>query len=59
MKTKQHFTKKPMGQQWNQRRNQKIPWGKKNETTTLQNLWDAAKAVVREEFIVIQVYLKK
>ena len=32
---------------------------KKKETITLQNLWDAAKAVVREEFIVIQVYLKK
>ena len=29
-----------------------------NENTT-QNLWDAAKAVLREEFIAIQSYLKK
>ena len=28
MKTKQHATKKPMGQQWNQRGNLKIPWDK-------------------------------
>ena len=26
---------------------------------TTQNLWDAAKAVLREEFIAIQSYLKK
>ena len=30
-----------------------------NETTTLQNLWDAAKAVPRGKFIAIQAYLKK
>ena len=29
-----------------------------NENTT-QNLWDAAKAVLREKFIAIQSYLKK
>ena len=28
METKQHATKTPMGQQWNQRRNLKIPWDK-------------------------------
>ena len=30
-----------------------------NENTTTQNLWDVAKAVLREKFIEIQSYLKK
>ena len=30
-----------------------------NENTATQHLWDAAKAVLREEFIAIQSYLKK
>ena len=30
-----------------------------NEYTTTQNLWDAAKAVLRGKFIAIQFYLKK
>ena len=30
-----------------------------NENTTTQNLWDAAKAVLRRTFIAIQCYLKK
>ena len=30
-----------------------------NENTTLQNLWYAAKAVLRGKFIAIQAYLKK
>ena len=30
-----------------------------NENTTTQNLWDAAKAVLRGQFIAIQSYLKK
>ena len=30
-----------------------------NEDTTTQNLWDAAKAVLRGKFIAIQSYLKK
>ena len=30
-----------------------------NENTMTQNLWDAAKAVLREKFIVTQAYLKK
>ena len=30
-----------------------------NENTMVQNLWDAAKAVLREKFITIQSYLKK
>ena len=30
-----------------------------NENVTIQNLWDAAKAVLRGKFIAIQSYLKK
>ena len=30
-----------------------------NENTTIQNLWDSAKAVLRGKFIAIQSYLKK
>jgi len=30
-----------------------------NENTRTQNLWDAAKAVLRGKFIAIQSYLKK
>ena len=30
-----------------------------NENTTLQNRWDAAKAVLRGKFIVLQTLLKK
>ena len=30
-----------------------------NELTTIQILWDTAKAVLREKFIVIQAYLKR
>ena len=30
-----------------------------NENTTIQNLWNAAKVVLRGKFIAIQSYLKK
>ena len=30
-----------------------------NEFTTIQNLWDTAKAVLRGKFIAIQAYLKR
>ena len=30
-----------------------------DKDTTLQNLWDAAKAVLRGKFIAIQAYLRK
>ena len=30
-----------------------------NELTTIQNLWDTRKAVLRGKFIMIQAYLKK
>ena len=32
---------------------------KENENTTIQNLWDTVKAVLRGRFIEIQTYLKK
>ena len=32
---------------------------KENENTTIQNLWDTVKAVLRGRFIAIQAYLKK
>ena len=49
-----------MGHWWNQRGNEKkkIP-GDKNWNTTIQNLWNAAKAVQRGKCRVIQNYLKK
>ena len=56
METKQHTTKKPMGQQRNQRGNKKKYLEMNEEkNTTFQNLWDTAKAVLRGKFIVIQV----
>ena len=30
-----------------------------NKNTTIQNLWDAAKAILRGKFVAIQSYLKK
>ena len=30
-----------------------------NENTTMQNLWDSVKAVLRRRFIAIKAYLKK
>ena len=32
---------------------------KENELTTIQNLWNTVKTVVRGKFIVIQVYLRR
>ena len=42
-----------------QRGNQKNLETNDNENTTAQNLWDAAKAVLRVKFIAIQSYHKK
>ena len=39
--------------------NQKILETNYGENTATQNLWGAAKAVLRRKFIVIQSYLKK
>ena len=32
---------------------------KDNENTTIQNLWDAAKIVLRGKFIAVRAFLKK
>ena len=37
----------------------KYPEANDNKDTTLQNLWDAAKAVLRGKFIAIQAHLRK
>ena len=38
---------------------EKYPETDDNKNTMIQNLWDAAKAVLRGKFIAIQSYLKK
>ena len=30
-----------------------------NKDTTIQNLWDTGKAILREKFMTLQAYLKK
>ena len=57
--TIQNDTEKPTSQWWNQRRDQKIPQDKWQWNTTLQNVWDAANAVLRGKLISIQAFLKK
>ena len=60
MDTNQHATEQLLAQQGNQRKNKKnYLKTNENENTTYQNLWDAAKAVLRGKFIAIQAYLKK
>ena len=59
METQQHATKKPMVQRGNQKGNKKYLETNDNEDTTIQNLWDAAKAVLRGKFIEMQAFLKK
>ena len=48
-----------MGQPRNQGRNKELHGKKWKWNTMVQNLWDAAKAVLRGKYIAIQVYLKK
>ena len=59
MEAKQYVTKQPRDHWRNQRGNQKIPRDNDNENKMIQNLWDAAKVVLRGKFIAIQAYLKK
>ena len=53
-----HVSKSPAGDWRDQREIKKFLETNDNENTTTQNLWDAAKAVLREKFIPIQSYLK-
>ena len=35
------------------------PETKENKDTTIQNLWDTGKAILRGKFIALQVYVKR
>ena len=60
MEIKQHISKYPTSYWRKPKENLKISRKKNdNENMTTQNLWDAAKAVLRGKFIAIQYYLKK
>ena len=59
MEIKQYISKNPSGCWRNQKGNQKFLETNNNENTTTQNLWDAAKAVLRGKFIAVQSCLKK
>ena len=49
MEAKQYVTKQPMDHRRNQRGNKKYIESNENKNTTIQNLWDAAKAVLKRE----------
>ena len=51
---KQYASKQPMDP-WI---NKKISEPNENEKMTIQTLWDAARAVLREKFIAIKTYLR-
>ena len=59
METKQHDTKQPKDHWINKKEIKKYLEVNDNKYTTIQNLWDAAKAVLRGKFIAIQAYLRK
>lgn len=48
-----------MDQEWYLKRNFKILWSKWKWNTNYQNSWDAAKAVIREKCIALNVYSVK
>ena len=55
MEIKQHISKNPTGYWRNQKENQKkFLQTNDNENMTTQNLWDAAKGLLRGKFIAIQ-----
>ena len=47
-----------LNNEWIKKEIKKVLETNENELTTVQNLWDTAKAVLRGKFIVIQAYLK-
>ena len=53
MEIKQHISKQPTDYWRNQREKQRFIERNDNENMTMQNLWDAAKAVLRGKFIAI------
>ena len=52
-----NVTKQRMNQQWDQGRNQKLPWDKWKWTYNNPKLWDTDKAVLRGIFTTMQAYL--
>ena len=59
METKQNTAKKQMDYEEIKKEIKNYLETNDNEDTTSQNLWDAAKAVLRGKFIVIQAFPKK
>ena len=59
MEIKQHFLNNQQVTEEIKREIKKFLETNDNENMTTQNLWDAAKAVLRGKFISIQFYLKK
>ena len=57
MAAKQYATKQPMDHCRNQRGSKK--YLETSESTVMQNLWDAAKAVPRGKFTGIQSFFRK
>ena len=58
MEAKEHPTKEIMVNQEIKEEINKYLETNENENMTIQNLWDAAKVVIRGKFIAIQVYIK-
>ena len=59
MEIKQYISKNQQVTQEIKRELKKFLETNGNESMTTQNLWDAAKAVLRGKFVTIQSYLKK
>ena len=59
MEIKQHISKYQQVTEEIKREMKKVLETYDNDNMTAQNLWDAAKAVLRGKFIAIQSYLKK
>ena len=59
METKQYAIKKTQVNEKIKKEVKKYLKTNDNEDTTIPNLWDATKAVLRVKFIVIQAFLKK
>lgn len=52
-----HATEQPINKKI--KTNFKKSWENENGNTTYKNLWDAAKAVLRDKLIAINIYLKQ
>ena len=53
------FLKQWMGQQWDQDEKSKTTFKQIKMKTTIQNLWETGKAILRGKVIALQAYLKK